>query len=271
LVKLKMGIDNLLRAYVSSPATLIRSVLISTPIGPMLTSNETDGRFALHYEEHLSECSACRKNVVALCDWPRPRPRRLGPAREVPRFTLLSGAKQMFGALSQPQWAMVAAAVIVAAISVPLLLIRSESRQHPSRSPSHLPMNRLEAPASLPVLWLIPPQKTPLLPLSETRLPGSVRKATRRLSSSTDRAHGLEAHGRSGGVGGVADVSKNSKSRMRFSRLTSNANRRQGSSGLAQGGAAPTSRSRERFGPGPTAATREGLNPATRRVQSCAR
>src|SRR6266705_2401415 len=124
-------IDNLLRAYVSRPSNPHQKCTdFDLDQANAYIERSLTGASRFHYEEHLSECAACRKNVVALVRLAEAEtPASGAPAREVPRFTLLSGAKQMFGALSQPQWAMVAAAVIVAAISVPLLLTRSENRQ----------------------------------------------------------------------------------------------------------------------------------------------
>src|SRR5882672_1514998 len=124
-------IDNLLRAYVSRPSNPHQKCTDFDPDqANAYIERSLTGASRFHYEEHLSECSACRKNVVALVRLAEAEtPASGAPAREVPRFTLLSGAKQMFGALSQPQWAMVAAAVIVAAISVPLLLTRNDSQK----------------------------------------------------------------------------------------------------------------------------------------------
>jgi hypothetical protein len=124
-------IDNLLRAYVSRPTNPRQMCPEFDPDrANAYIERSLTGALRFHYEKHLSECAACRKNVVALVRLAEAEtPASGAPAREVPRFTSLSGAKQMFGALSQPQWAMVAAAVIVAAISVPLLLPRSESQQ----------------------------------------------------------------------------------------------------------------------------------------------
>ncbi len=124
-------IDNLLRAYVSRPTNPRQMCPDFDPDrANAYIERSLTGASRFHYEEHLSECAACRKNVVALVRLAEAEsPASGATAREMPRFTLLSGAKQMFGALSQPQWAMVAAAVIVAAISVPLLLTRNESPQ----------------------------------------------------------------------------------------------------------------------------------------------
>jgi hypothetical protein len=124
-------IDNLLRAYVSRPGNPHQACPDFDPDRASAYIERTlTGASRLHYEVHLSECGACRKNVVALvrlaeADTVAPR----FPAREVARSAWFSGAKQMFGALSQPQWAMAAAAVIVLAISLPLLLTRNQARE----------------------------------------------------------------------------------------------------------------------------------------------
>jgi hypothetical protein len=123
-------IDNLLRAYVSRPGNPHQACPDFDPDRASAYIERTlTGASRLHYEVHLSECGACRKNVVALvrlaeADTVAPR----SPAREVARSTWFSGAKRMFGVLSQPQWAMAAAAVIVLAISLPLLLLRNQGR-----------------------------------------------------------------------------------------------------------------------------------------------
>jgi len=121
-------IDNLLRTYVSRPSN-------PHQVCPEFDADRANayieraltGASRLHYEEHLSACAACRKNVVALVrlaeadavtTW--------SPAREAARSTWLSGVKQAFRTMSQPQWAMAAAAVIVLAISLPVLLSRNQ-------------------------------------------------------------------------------------------------------------------------------------------------
>jgi len=124
-------IDNLLRAYVSRPSNPYQACPDFDPDRASGYIERTlTGASRLHYEEHLSECAACRTNVVALVRLAEADTlSSVVPAREVARSTWLSGAKQMFGALSQPQWAMAAAAVIVLAISLPLLLTRNQARE----------------------------------------------------------------------------------------------------------------------------------------------
>jgi hypothetical protein len=50
-------------------------------------------------------------------------------AREAVAGTWLDGARRMLGAFARPQWAIAAAAVIVAAISLPLILSRDQAAQ----------------------------------------------------------------------------------------------------------------------------------------------
>ncbi len=120
-------IDNLLRAYVSRPSNPHQ---VCADFDPDQASAYIErgltGASRLHYEEHLSACPACRKAVVVLA--------RLAeadavathsPTRELAGSTWSSGVRRVFGVLSQPQWAMTAAAVIVLAISLPMLLSRN--------------------------------------------------------------------------------------------------------------------------------------------------
>lgn len=112
------AIDRLLRAYVSRPVNRtcsefdadLANAYIERSLTPASRSN---------YEQHLSECVSCRKNVVAV-------QRMVAasiPAHAVSR-NIFSGSRQALGASSWPRWAMAAAAVIVVALSVPLLLTR---------------------------------------------------------------------------------------------------------------------------------------------------
>src|SRR6266404_457282 len=237
------GIDDLLRAYVSRPSNPHQKCTDFDPDrANAYIERSLTGASRLHYEEHLSECAACRKNVVALVRLAEAETAGSGvPAREVPRFTLLSGAKQMFGALSQPQWAMVAAAVIVAAISVPLLLTRSES-QKASLAVAEPSANEQARSAGAPV--------SPMAnPTSESAAPSLV-SASKPREKSDDKNDVLAKKASAAsntsdapaGVGGVADVSK----KLEVSDAVQPVDERRKSEGkvaqaLAQGGAAPTS------------------------------
>ena len=240
------GIDNLLRAYVSRPSNPHQKCTDFDPDrANAYIERSLTGASRLHYEEHLSECAACRKNVVALVRLAEAEtPASVAPARETPRFTLLSGAKQMFGALSQPQWAMVAGAVIVAAISVPLLLTRSESRQAASQAVAEPSANEHARSAGAPA--------SPVAnPTSETAAPSTFGDATARQREKSDEKTDVLARtaptaskptDAPAGVGGVADVSK----KLEVSDAVQPVDEQHKSEGkvaqaLAQGGAAPTS------------------------------
>jgi len=130
------AIDKLLgaqRARQKAPARICREFdpdLANAYIEHSLTTPE-----ATSYELHLSECAPCRKNIVALA-----RMAEIGtsaPSAEVKSLSLADGPqaslKRLLGAMSVPQWAMAAAAVIVIAISLPVLLSRKDS-QEPQKS-----------------------------------------------------------------------------------------------------------------------------------------
>jgi hypothetical protein len=203
------GIDDLLRAFVSRPSNPHQKCTDFDPDrANAYIERSLTGASRFHYEEHLSECAACRKNVVALVRLAEAEILASGaPAREVPRFTLLSGAKQMFGALSQPQWAMVAAAVIVAAISVPLLLTRSESRQA-SLAVSEPSANEPDRGAGAPANPVANPTSGEVAP--------SLVSASKPREKSDDKNEVLartapaapNSSDAPAGVGGFADVSK---------------------------------------------------------------
>ena len=235
-------IDNLLRAYVSRPSNPHQKCTDFDPDqANAYIERSLTGASRFHYEKHLSECAACRKNVVALVRLAEAEiPASNAPSRKVPRFTLLSGAKQMFGALSQPQWAMVAAAVIVAAISVPLLLTRSENRQaslavaEPSAGEqvrsAGAPASPVANPTSGAPASLVAASKPHETSDEKTEVPA---KKAPTASKSTDAP---------AGVGGVADVSK----KLEVTDAVQPVDEQRKSEGkvaqaLAQGGAAPTS------------------------------
>lgn len=121
-------IDSLLRGYVSRPGNPSQPCpefdpdLANAYIELRLPSGSRS-----RYEHHLSECGACRKNVVALVRL-ADTPASASPARDRDRATWLSGARKVFGAMSRPQWAMATAAVLVLAISLPVLLSRDGAR-----------------------------------------------------------------------------------------------------------------------------------------------
>jgi len=122
--------DRLLRAYVSRPADA-RQVcpdfdpdLANAYLERSLTTSSRS-----RFEAHLSECAACRKNVVALMRFAEAdRTASVFAGRGEVQAARLSPAMRVFAVLSRPQWAMAAAGVIVLAISLPLLLSSNNSR-----------------------------------------------------------------------------------------------------------------------------------------------
>src|ERR1700730_19361192 len=135
LGKTKDGaIDGLLRAYVSRSGNLPH---VCPDFDPDLAnayierSLPADSRS--RYEQHLSDCGACRKSVVALARLAQAEgatstvsiPSRASEARPA---WLTRMARGLSG-LTAPQWATAVAAVIVLAITLPLVLSRSEMPQ----------------------------------------------------------------------------------------------------------------------------------------------
>lgn len=124
-------IDNLLRAYVSRPPNPQQACPEFDPdlANAYIERSLTPG-LRLHYEEHLSECAACRKNVAALVRLADPAVAvaSVSRPRDKNRAASPSGARRVFGALARPQWAMATAAVIVLAISIPVLMSRNTSQ-----------------------------------------------------------------------------------------------------------------------------------------------
>lgn len=130
-------IDNLLRANTrgrSGAPTSCREFdpdLANAYIERSLTASERAG-----YERHLSECHPCRSSMVALARMAEAEaaPAALAqPVREPGRFATL---KSLFTAPILPRVAAAALAVIVLAISIPLLISRKDSTPSPAATPS---------------------------------------------------------------------------------------------------------------------------------------
>jgi hypothetical protein len=120
------AIDNLLRAYVSRPSNPHQVCPDFDPDqANAYVERSLPSTVRMQYESHLSACAACRKSVVELMRMAEAD--SLTAARHVSQSTWLSGLKQMFGSLSQPQWAMAATAVIILAVSLPLFLTRNQA------------------------------------------------------------------------------------------------------------------------------------------------
>ncbi len=117
------AIDSLLRAHVARTRNRACSEFDADLANAYIERSLTTASRS-RYEQHLSECAPCRKNVIALSRLTEPESRPSISARADARL----GGRQIFGVTSWPRWAMAAAAVIVLAISLPLLLTRKENR-----------------------------------------------------------------------------------------------------------------------------------------------
>src|SRR5437660_4070535 len=127
------AIDGLLRAYLSRSQALHHSCSEFDPdLANAYIEHSLPASSRLGYEQHISECSSCRKNVAALA--------RLAGADAVPAVrnevgqSLSGRIWQGLSGLSAPQWATAVAAIIVLAISFPLFLSRHEV--HPDQNVS---------------------------------------------------------------------------------------------------------------------------------------
>lgn len=124
------AVDSLLRAYVSRSGNRTGNRECSefdADLANAYIERNLIPASRSRYEQHLSECSACRKNVVALVRLVEAETRPVISARADRR----PAGSPVFGVTSwalRARWAMAAAAVIVLAISLPLLLTRHTGR-----------------------------------------------------------------------------------------------------------------------------------------------
>lgn len=115
--------DSLLRAYVSRPGNRECSEF-DADLANAYIERRLNTASLSRYEQHLSECTPCRKNVTALSRLVEPEARPLISARADSRL----GRQRIFGVTSWARWAIAATAVIVLAISLPLFLTRNSGR-----------------------------------------------------------------------------------------------------------------------------------------------
>jgi hypothetical protein len=141
-------IDNLLRANTRGrrgAATACREFdpdLANAYIERSLTASERAG-----YERHLSDCHACRSSMVVLARIAAAEaaPSALAqPVREAGRFETL---KSLFTVSALPRVAAAALAVIVLAISIPLLISRKDSTSPTVVTSSDVAVDQLGASA----------------------------------------------------------------------------------------------------------------------------
>jgi hypothetical protein len=139
------AIDNLLRAHLGragGPPPLCRE--FDPDLANAYVEHSLPVKESARYERHLSLCASCRKSVVALARMAEANTvfttsdakSRGGGQESEPRW------KALLGAMSRPQWAMAAAAVIILAVSVPVFLsqksagVNSQARQSELNQPS---------------------------------------------------------------------------------------------------------------------------------------
>jgi hypothetical protein len=116
-------LDNLLRAYVSRPSNRHKSCTeFDTDQANAYIERRLTGSMRSQYEQHLSGCTGCRKNVIGLMRLAETDAMATVPARKVSQSTWFENIQQAFGVLARPQWALAAAAIVVLGISIPLIL-----------------------------------------------------------------------------------------------------------------------------------------------------
>lgn len=144
----KRAIDKLLGGRQGDPAQICLEFdpdLANAYIEHSLTTTETS-----RYEQHLSACTHCRKSVVALSRMAAAEQAFAHPAAKSLAIAGESrtGIKRWFGVMSAPQWGMAAAAVLVVAISLPIL-ISSGSRNSSRPQTTSIQSEQADAKAEL--------------------------------------------------------------------------------------------------------------------------
>jgi hypothetical protein len=130
------AIGNLLRAQISKPSNPHQSCTQFDPdLANAYVERKMTGPSRAGYEIHLSECAPCRQTVVALARLAAEERGPISASEASNRMSWLSSVEAMVRGLSAPQWAMAAAAVVVFAISLPLILSRNQN-DHALPAPS---------------------------------------------------------------------------------------------------------------------------------------
>lgn len=122
------AIGNLLRAQISKPSNPHQACTQFDPdLANAYVERKMTGPSRAGYETHLSECAPCRQAVVALARFAAADRAPMSASEASNRSSWLSSVEAMVRGLSAPQWAMAAAAVVVFAISLPLILSRNQN------------------------------------------------------------------------------------------------------------------------------------------------
>jgi len=122
------AIGNLLRAQISKPSNPHQACTQFDPdLANAYVERKMTGPSRAGYETHLSECAPCRQAVVALARFAAAERAPISASEASRRISWLSSVEAMVRGLSAPQLAMAAAAVVVVAISLPVLLSRNQN------------------------------------------------------------------------------------------------------------------------------------------------
>lgn len=122
------AIGNLLRAQISKPSNPHQACTQFDPdLANAYVERKMTGPSRAGYETHLSECAPCRQTVVALARFAAAERPPVSAQVASGRASWLAPLEALVRGLSAPQWAMAAVAVVVFAISLPLLLSRNQN------------------------------------------------------------------------------------------------------------------------------------------------
>jgi len=122
------AIGNLLRAQISKPSNPHQACKEFDPdLANAYVERKMTGPSRAGYETHLSECTPCRQTVVALARFAAAESAPISAQVVSGRASWLASLEGLVRGLSAPQWAIAAVAVIVFAISLPVLLSRNQT------------------------------------------------------------------------------------------------------------------------------------------------
>src|SRR4030095_9164685 len=94
--------DNLLRAYVSRPSNRHKSCTeFDTDQANAYIERRLTGSMRSQYEQHLSGCAGCPKNVIGLMRLAETDAMATVPARKVSQSTWFENIQQAFGVLAR--------------------------------------------------------------------------------------------------------------------------------------------------------------------------
>lgn len=122
------AIGNLLRTRIAKPSNPHQACKEFDPdLANAYVERKMTGPSRAGYETHLSECTPCRQTVVALARFAAAESAPIASSVASSRASWLASLEALVRGLSAPQWAMAAVAVVVFAISLPVLLSRNQN------------------------------------------------------------------------------------------------------------------------------------------------